>query len=478
MQTVEAMLSSQMAMLETAKLRWMSGGDAETADNALANGQATTEAQLRLLAQAGQVMQVCMVPERPAGLEFAAPLPKFDLPLLPENLRPLFRRLVKAGQGGPWRGEMIALMAARGVAAHPFDWLPSKDASDLPSVYAPLQAWVNGQSTLRETGSITAENWDLFLPRDRQQAVADLRKADPAAGLALLAAKAATTPAEERARLIGLLGDRLSLTDQAYLDSLSTDRSTKVRDISRHLLARLGVVESGEDAQELADFIEVKKALLTRKPSFAPKAKLNHAQKSRMQTLLGIVPVGDLTSALGYCVADLAKGWTFADEALNWGLFQAFCNTAADADLGVFWARTKTEGAVHISVLSAIAPRLSRAELVTDCADMLKSGKLVHIAGLAALLGADVPDLLARAVLEAKTIRDVLAKAQKAANERDSTTPHAIAQAQSLILGLAALLPRPYAQKLYDQVAGSIFHTADPALDPLLFNILLEGPNP
>lgn len=474
----ELSLSEQIALLETAKRRWMSGGDADTEGNLLASGQSGQEAQLRLLAQAAVIGQICLTPERPDGLTFRSVLPNFDLPFLPDELRPLFRRLNKPGQVGGLRDNVIALMSTRGVVAHPFDWLPPKDAGDVPAGYAPIQAWMNGEVGARESGPITVENWDLFTPADRLDAAGALRRSDPAAARRLFEAKAATTPAEERLRLIRLLAENLGPEDLRYLESLSNDRSGKVRDISRQFLARLGKVFGGEDARELADFVQVKKGLLTRRPQFAVKGKLNATQRTRMLALFQHVAVADFADGLGHSTSELAKGWTFAESGIDLMLFRAFCETGADEDLRLFWERALAEKVADLRYVQVAVPRFERAERAEICEKLLDTGQITHVAGIQDVIGVNVPAGVARALLETPQVREAIARARQAANDRDQTERSAIVQLQSLISTLATLLPRSYAQQLYDQVAGAVFHPADPALDPLIFNISLEGPNP
>lgn len=212
------MVEEVFARLEAAKLRWMAGGLAETAGDILADGQAGTEGQLRLLAQAGLFRQTCLRPEPPGEL---APMPLLPEPELPEPLRPAFRQMMRE-QTGEFARATLGLMAARGVMAHPFDWLPPKDLSGYPDAYIPYGRWKEG-----------------------------------------IEAKGGSQAAEERLQLVEILRQGLSTADQPYLEGLvAQDRSGKVKACARAFLTRLGVIDDTEDATELADFLETSKGIM------------------------------------------------------------------------------------------------------------------------------------------------------------------------------------------------------------------------
>jgi hypothetical protein len=139
------------------------------------------KADLRLLAVARQYQRF-MQPPQPPVLNLWPDLPQLGLPVLPDSLRPLARRLLqdKADRAPLW---LAVFAARRGHVLHPADWMPPPGA-DLPEVYRPLHHWQSGQSG--PVAPLGSDSW-LDLPKAARLAqFAVLRRADPDAALVLL----------------------------------------------------------------------------------------------------------------------------------------------------------------------------------------------------------------------------------------------------------------------------------------------------
>ena len=113
-------------VLMAARSRWMIGGEGAAADHPLVAGASGVEADLRLLALAGQYQRFVQPPQPPV-LNLRPDLPTLALPFLPDALRPLSRRLLqdKADRAQLW----LAIFASRrGYVLHPADWMPPPGA--------------------------------------------------------------------------------------------------------------------------------------------------------------------------------------------------------------------------------------------------------------------------------------------------------------------------------------------------------------
>jgi hypothetical protein len=481
MQRVDgAGIEREVAALEAAKRQWMAGGDAATDGNPLCTDTTGTEAQLRLLAQAGQVRQVCMRPDPPAQLATAPVFPTPSLPLLDEAQRPLFRRFLGPNPSHAHAQNIVTLMAKRGVMAHPFDWLPPKDADGFPAAYAALSAWVAGQAEGGDAiQALTPETWDTFAPAARRLAFASLRARDADAARTLLADHAKTVPADERTALVTLLAQGLTAADQVLLETLQSDRSSKVQTAARHLLARLGALAVDEDTKELADFLEVHKALLTRRVTIAPRKKLNRVQENRLLQLLLSVGVGQLAEALGLRTDALIAAWDMSGETYARALFETLVKTGTDADLRAFRQRMKAAKMIYCPDIFILKPRLTMGELEAELYDLVKSGAALELQLWPAILGPNMSERLAEAVLSSPEVTGQLTAALQAASTTDMDAHKqrmALSIAQNLLQILGLVLPATAARALHAKMTKAVFHSADPALDGLNFNIALRGP--
>ena len=347
---------------------WITGGtaaDLAPAEwGALVSVAPADDRERLLLAIAGQALDVAFRPAAPKSLTRRAPLPRLALPALPDRLRPLFRAALRQASDGRGRMRVAVLAAARGFVAHPLDWMPAASDLDIPPVYAPWSDWqAQGDGkTARVLEELNAENWDDFYPAARRIALAAIRRSDPAKARALLEAKAAGEAAEARLALIELLRVNLSAADALYLQSLSTDRSGKVKQFAARLLARIGQAATGSetaaDVTELAGFIDQgRTGLLRRRTIYTPRELKSNAQMQRRAELFENCQLLDLAARLDASEEELVAGWQFGGKA---GADSEFAGMVAasgsDAAVAQFGERLLALG--DLASLRQLLPRL------------------------------------------------------------------------------------------------------------------------
>ncbi len=320
---------------------WITGGAAAGLAPAewqeIVAGAPADERERLLLAIAGQAFDIGFRPAAPKTLVTRPPLPKLDLPTVPERHRPLFRSALKNAGDARAKLRVVAVTESRGFVAHPLDWMPSASELDAPRAYTP---WIDWQQAMKKDAPIlealSADNWDEFYPAARRVALADIRRNDPAAARAMLEAKAATESAEVRYPLIELLRVNLSADDAPYLQSLATDRSGKVKQLAARLLGRIGQSQAGADVEadvkELADFIEQgKTGLIRRRTVYSAKPLKNYAQTNRRNLLFESVQLIDLVRALGTTELEFIEGWQLGGkEGADWQLTQMVAESGSD----------------------------------------------------------------------------------------------------------------------------------------------------
>lgn len=360
--------------LDPVMTRWTMGGQAiglapAPWQDVVADPDAS-ESELRLLALTGQYLGLCVAPTPASALTAVPDIPPLTLPLLPGAHRSLARRCLKALKESGGQRDLISLLAVRGYAIHPADWMPSHHDDAVPEAYAPWRDWAERQRGTAVTAQdshdeLTETNWSDWWPAARRMALSQIRSRDPARATALLAAKAAGEGAEARLRLIECLLPGLSEADVPYLESLSTDRAPKIKALSASLLARLGrSTGTGEDASELAGFFEFQtKGLLRRTRVLVARATKTPAQRSRRDALFAQVDFESFARALDVSAVDLVTLWSFGSDAhADYG-FAVFAEQSAPAPIiDVLCARLLAESTIDVPVILALRPRLDDAQ--------------------------------------------------------------------------------------------------------------------
>ncbi|PBC08669.1 DUF5691 domain-containing protein [Mesorhizobium sp. WSM3859] len=330
-----------------ARLRdgWISGGAAFELAPAewkeVAAAASPDERERRLLAIAGQALDVALRPAAPKILRRRPPLPVLALPMLPERLRPLLRAALKYAADARLKTRVAALVASRGFVTHPMDWMPAASDQSGPEVYAPWVDWQAGADGERQSRRehLTAATWDDFYPAARRSALIDLRRSAPALARTLIETKGASEPAEVRLAFIELMRFGLGADDVPFLKSLSADRSGKVREMAGRLLARLG--EHGSPASggsedpiaELAAFIEEgKSGFIRRRTTYAPIKPKSQAQQARRADLFATCYLGDLVARFGKTEVDFIGAWQFGvDDGADLFLVRMVSVSGGDA---------------------------------------------------------------------------------------------------------------------------------------------------
>lgn len=350
---------------------WMGGGAAFATAPAewkqLAEAAEPDERERMMLAIAAQALDVGLRPAAPKTLIRRPPLPTLALPTLPADLRPQFRTALKNAMDNRGRSRLLSLVASRGYVAHPLDWMPAASDTESPSVYAPWIDWRANDAAARTFGDepLTAENWDEFYPAARRVALTTLRNANPAAARALIEAKAASEVAEARLLIIEPLRVRLSADDVPYLQSLSADRSGKVRELAARLLSRLGRrsarAESDDPVAELARFVEQGRAGLTRRrTTFGPAKLKSNAQQARRAELFERCSLADLAAKFGVGEKEFVDAWPF-DADGGQSLVPMIANTASDDIIRGVAERLLSSGLSP--AMLTLLPRLDQAAI-------------------------------------------------------------------------------------------------------------------
>ncbi len=447
--------------IETMKARWMTGGDAICPDGwSSALGE---RPNVSLIALAGQFTHVAT---RPTATELLArvPLPRLALPVIAGDLRPLFRRVLdgKTVTAGP----VLALLAARGVTAHPADWMPSA-STEAPDVYGPWIDWAAEATGADSDDTITAENWEEWTPHARRLALTELRRSAPADARALIAAKAVDVPAEQRVGLVALLESGLSEEDADVLDALTTDRSGKVSALAKTLLARLGLAQvDAEKAAEFSDFFEVQKAgILGRKEAVVARKTKNAAQRKRRWDLAQVVPLSAFAEQLKIEPNDLVRNFDLGQAAEE--MVAMVAATGNSEQVASLLQRIKHDTNVSITHTLKLTQRLAPEDRV-DIATRILPGDDAAFQVTSETLGENL-GVLGKTALKAAPAFAVLEKHLKKDDGR-------VAQNVNLTLtNLGLIATSDAAQNLLDHFATHCgLLAADPRLGLLRLNAALK----
>lgn len=410
------------ATVEALERIWAGGGrarDAATPEWREAIGDAPglepDEAELRLLALAGQAARMTLraasddAPARPD-------LPRLALPTLPDAVRPRFRDAVAASQAPHLA---VELLAARGWSAHPLDWMPSPKGTHAPAPYRPWVEWLASEAEAAEV--LTEETWDELTPAPRRMMLYDLRVSDPDAARAVMEARLASRPAEERVELVATMRAGLSEADAEYLRTLLGDRSGKVRAEATRLLATLNADEAGEtDAEAIRAVIDVRtRGLLRRSKSFRPSKGARGSDLARIGTLhdaLRDATLSGVAAALDTTAQAFASGWEWGecDPRHDFMVAALIARTGADADV-----RTALEPALACAetsdALIELAPRIDAFGWRMFIERTLSTGRdgrgstglvgtLMRVPESVRLLGAAGADVIERSALLARLV--------------------------------------------------------------------------
>lgn len=330
----ENTINEEQELIEQLQRRWMIGSDEPLSLDALPQSwrpiietQAVERHSIMTLALASQHQCVLFQPEPPGDLIHHTPLPDLQQPLIPQRLRPLFRRIIKNvnKQAALKPGILLELLLRRGYIAHPADWLPSAADEELPDIYLPWCQWAAteiGTHNSHDSESLNADNWDDWYPAQRISQLKALRFKDSAMARILVETCAHKEPADKRLRVIQTLAINLCEDDVTYLQELLKDRSQKIVTLAAQYLARLGKgirtktdSKESNNAKELAQGYELKKTgIIKKRVQVSPlKLKSKKQQAIRSEQLENTL-LSDFADTLGINVTQLAASWQFSEN--------------------------------------------------------------------------------------------------------------------------------------------------------------------
>jgi hypothetical protein len=318
-------------------VRWtMGGAAADLAPEGIRGhlGEDADEAELCLLAIAGQALGTLAIPEPAGGLEEANDLPALDLPTIPDRLRPTAARVLSEGDSWLVDG-LVWLLHSRGRVTHPSDWMPSGTRT-IPDVYAPWRDWIEGAR--KPLGEMSEQDaWDNTGQAGRIAILKAMRSTDPDKARAVIEAKAGSEPADKREAIVSCLSVSLGAGDAQYLRSLSSDRSPRVRATASRMLAKIGYASTspGKDADQhdVTDLMRIEaKGIFNRKTSINLVHGRNAAKRMRLHAAMEALSAADFAGMLKVEPERLPALWAWgADVEFDTPFASMLLSTGTDA---------------------------------------------------------------------------------------------------------------------------------------------------
>lgn len=344
---------------------WTAGGSA--LDHCPAEWRSAVSgdaAECALIALAGHAGAVMFRPAPASPIEPRPLLPALALPVVPEAVRSRLRRVLTRKTTASLERPLVELVSARGFAMHPADWMPSSRDDWAPDLYAPWLDWTSGEDKGEPVSDLTVETYDQWSWAERRVELAALRRRDPGAARAIIAAKAATEPAERRLKLIELLEANLSTEDGEFLASLANDRSDRVRAVASAYLARIGwQTDLDALATELAEMLEMQKVgLIKRRNQLAIKPLKTKPQNARRRELFKLVSFNALARALQLDESQLLETVPDGTEEGISDFVQMVAMTGSDQARRQLLDRMMDEASFPIAYARPLGPRLSPEE--------------------------------------------------------------------------------------------------------------------
>lgn len=190
-------------------------------------------------------------PPQPPETFFLDDATEDDRRFVPEDARALVLRIAGAGvyvaAGGRMHAAMATAIAARGMKLHPFD-LPQletfveKHAATLGPealAFAQRDAAPEQKQSYFAVELMNDDNWLHGNRGEKAKFIARRRDEAPEAGLALVEDAWRTQDVESKVRLLSALRVQSNPSDVPFLRTLLKERSPRIKDAARALLARL-----------------------------------------------------------------------------------------------------------------------------------------------------------------------------------------------------------------------------------------------
>lgn len=272
------------------------------------------ETELGLLAIAGQYQALVRRPPTPSLCP--RPLvPPLGFPTLAGRARTLFSRSIELSR--LHTNSILALMAARGYAAHPLDWLPSSPREEVPDIYHPWLVWLLSPN---EDGpkELSAENWDDVHATLRRVLLKQQLRTDRSATLGLIKDCTAYLPANEREEILRLLEPDPQPDALVCLRAFEKDRSSKVRALVRKILASMGESCTEDPApsndKRETHFQELLGMLKQDKHGIGPK-RFPKEKRAKLEARLWSADPRRLAKHFDLTPLQLAKAWQYDRDA-------------------------------------------------------------------------------------------------------------------------------------------------------------------
>lgn len=434
--------------------------------------------ELGILAIAGQAISFAMKPLPARELVATPTLPKLRLPSPPEPARQVIRYLLRVVKLNEVQmAGVIRLLAARGYAVNPIDYMP-RSFAQLPDLYAPWEAWQRAEVTISQQyptisdAEINLENWDSWLPPERRMALMQLRKKDPGAVRELLAVKLATLTAEERFRLLELLAENLSADDQSFLETLIQDRSSKVKQLSQQYLARLGAASClDEEGNEFVNFFSITNTDLDGSVKVTANTLKTPAQKKRRAILAAKISLQSFAAALKLsCDDQVVSGWDHVDPQASDEFVRIVASTGSEKSVALLARRIESLDGISAESLQMLFERLSpqsRRELLPRVLNNDEASFSATLMCCGDMLG-EIPWKLLGSTLAFKELRKI---------SQDESTVNVVKR-EKLRQGLYALgllADRVAAEEILKIFTETNLFASDPLLSVLKLNTCLPN---
>lgn len=405
-------------------------------------------------------------PALPRVVPTGRQLPSSAMPITPRQIRIALIRLCEGTTRTDWQDLIVAGLEAIGTAGfrlHPFDLprlaprLAGKQDRLGPVERSYLAFQRPGGQDEEESGDgeTTRDNWTAAPKLRRLEFIRTLRLADPDGARALIEQSFSGLRAPVRAELVGVLGLGLAPADRPFLEGLTGDRASQVREAVTALLARIPGTDAYDarlrEALEMtslsrAGLLGMRRVIKVEPPKL-PEDRIEAALRERFQG----VSLGAVLSALKVPAADLESLVKGADRStamcLLWAAFadgdlQRVAAVAAGAELSTAEALRVIEP--DLSAAPAGARRGVVAKFL-DLRELAAGGDPPDFTRLRHLLAGPLSDGQARDLLEAgtwKTLTDRL----------DSLTASEPQQVAALVAAAAALIPTALGPLLHERL--------------------------
>lgn len=467
-------MSDLDTLISEARTRWMVGttGGAMSG-HALVDGAEPVEADLRLLAIAGQDILINSRAAPPKLQDFPdLALP--PLPFLSGDMRVYAQRAVThiAEKQPEILSVFLSFLEDRGAMVHPLDWMPKAETEGLPPAHRTYQPGLPDEETL------TAETWNDYPRAERIRNLKNLRSRDPDAARTLISELLQSQRADEREAILNVIAANPSADDVPLLESRSSDASKKVKERAAWILAEMGLGElAAENAAEAAELFDRTKAGLLRRSSvIRQKAKLNNAQKQNRLSALHRTNISALAAAMGLEPAQFISEIDPGSLSLDVRKRLIDGTRGLSPDLVVqLYDRLRTAMS-PIDLFELLTERLDESvaekKLIEEVCTLEASAPLAAIKRY----GRRVPDLVTDAILKSSYFQKILfSKIKEIENEARIQGRYLQEHRVDLALHtLPLILSSSQAQVFHDQLTSAGLHEADPRLYALKINIHLK----